>query len=259
MGIVPLLVDDRAGSNTLIEPLLKLGLPVESTRLDFGDLCFVGRGEKGVPVLVGVEHKKIPDLIQSLNDARLTGHQLPGMITAYDRAWLIIEGDWKHDVEGRVTMFRTRGARRPVKGAPPAFELEKRLLTLEVRGGLKVRMCPDRRDTLRFIYALYRFWTDRDLDGHRSHLAIHAPDLDQNILVPASDFRRIIAQIPAIGFRTSKAIEAAVWDETKGEGSFRRLMMMSETVLAELVTLDDHGKARRIGNARAQTILEALR
>jgi len=255
----PLLVDDRAGSNTLIDALEKMGLPVETTRLDFGDVAFVGRGEGGAQVLIGLEHKKIPDLIQSLNDARLTGHQMPGMITAYDRSWLVIEGDWKHDAEGRVTMFRKKGTRRPVKGAPPAFELEKRLLTLEVRGGLKVRMCPDRRDTLRFIYALYRFWTDKDLDQHKSHIAIHAPDLDRNILVPASDFRRIIAQIPAIGFRTSKTIEEAVWDDEKGEGSFRRLMLMPEATLAELVTLDDHGKARRIGKARAKTIMEALR
>lgn len=248
-----LLVDDRAGSQDLIKPLLALGLPVESTRLDFGDLMFLGRGEKGADIAVGIEHKKVADLVQSLNNARLQGHQLPGMLTNYDRSWLVVEGDWHHDATGRVTMFAGKGSKRPLRGAPPAMELEKRLICLETRGGFRVRHCPARRDSIRFIAALYRYWTDKDLDQHRSHLALHAPDMDRTLAIPISDFRRIAAAVPGIGYRTSQAVEQHF------DGSFRRMMLAGEKEWAEITTTDDKGKTRRLGVSRARTILEALR
>ena len=89
-----ILVDTRAGSNELIEPLLKAGLPVEEATLEFGDLAFLGRGEGGKKLTIGIEHKKMGDLVQSMTGGRLAGHQLPGMLGMYDRCWLIAEGDW---------------------------------------------------------------------------------------------------------------------------------------------------------------------
>lgn len=247
-----ILVDTRAGSKDLIKPLRDLGLDVQEDTLEYGDLAFRGRGEGGKPLLIGIEHKKLSDLVQSL-EGRLPGHQLPGMVQMYDRCWLIVEGDWAADTDGKVTMFKAKGTRRRVKGSPPAVDLEKRLLTLEVRGGLHIVRCPKRADSIRWIFAAYRFWTDKDLDGHKSHLAIFAPDLDRNLLIPMSDFRRIVAQIPGIGLRTSKAVEE------KFGGSFHKMMLATETTWAEITTIDDHGKTRRIGTPRARTIMEALK
>lgn len=259
-----ILVDYRAGSKDLIKGLVKLGLPVENadgtppgSTLEFGDVAFMGRGVGGAPLFIGIEHKKVADLIQSL-EGRLPGHQLPGMHTTYDRSWLIVEGDWAHDAIGRMTMFKAKGKRKPVKGAPPALELEKRLLTLETRAGLHIRLCPTQADSLRFICALYRFWTDKDIDEHKSHIAIYSPDLDAGLKVPMSEFRRIIAGVPAIGLQVSKAIEQRVWDDEKGCGSFRRLMMLTEAQLAEITTVHK-GKERRLGTSKARQILEALR
>jgi ERCC4-type nuclease len=210
-----ILVDGRAGSKELVKPLLALGLPVEETTLDYGDLCFSGRGEKGTPLMIGIEHKKLPDLLQSLTSGRLAGHQMLGMLDTYDRGWLIIEGDWHNDSSGKVTMWKGRGKRASVKGAPPAVELEKRILCLETRGGFRVRICPTRKDTLRFLTALYRFWTDVDLDQHRSHLALHSPDLDRQLLVPISLKRQLAAQLPGIGYTRSQAVDRhfkSIWE-----------------------------------------------
>ncbi len=202
-----LFVDPRLGSYELVKPLRAAGLDVDdSVQLDC-DIYFTGRGEGSTPITIGVEHKKIGDLINSLNTERLQGLQMPRMLSTYDRNWLVIEGEWQHDREGRVTTWKKRGMRGVVRGAPPAIELEKRLLTLETRGGFRVRHCLSRRDTVRFITALYRFWTDRALDEHKSHLALHAPDLDRRLLAPFSTKREIAARLPSIGYERSGEVD----------------------------------------------------
>ncbi len=249
-----LLVDDRAGSNELIKPLIAAGLPVESARLDSADIVFLGRGEGGKGTFIGIEHKKVPDLIASLNSGRLAGLQLLRMLDTYDRNWLVVEGDWTHDSDGRTSMWAGKGSRRPVKGAPQAMELEKRLLTLEIRGGFKVRHCPTRRDTIRFITALYRYWTDQDLDEHKSHLALHAPDQDAALKIPLSDFRKAVQMLlPGVGYAASRNLEDYF------NGSFRRLMLCPESEWAEMKLVDGKGNEKRLGAARAKKIVEALK
>jgi ERCC4-type nuclease len=244
-------VDPRAGSNELTKPLGDAGLPVEEATLEYGDLSFIGRGEKGAPVAIGIEHKKVSDLVQSLGNGRLQGHQLPGMLEHYDRCWLIVEGDWTSNAGGQTTVFAGRGVRRPLRGAPLAVELDKWLLGLEVRGGIHIVRCPTRKDTVRFILALYRWWTDKDLDDHKSHIAIHAPDLDTALREKKSDQFIALAQWPGIGYKTAGAVEAACG------GNIRQLMMWPESKWAELTT-EHEGKTRRLGNARAKRVMNFL-
>ena len=66
-----ILVDYRRGSHELKAPLLALGLPVEETTLDYGDLLFEGRGEGGKPVTVAIEYKKFGELMTSMRTGRL--------------------------------------------------------------------------------------------------------------------------------------------------------------------------------------------
>lgn len=212
-----ILVDSRAGSCELVAPLAAAGLPVEETTLEFGDVAFMGRGIGGAEVFIGIEHKKLGDLVQSLASDRLAGHQLPGMVETYDRPHLIIEGDWHVNSGGRVVQTKWRGRApvfAPMKGAPPALELEKRIITLATRGGLTVRWTKDQKTSVRYIHALYRFWTDHDLDEHKSHLAIHAPDFDSSVTAPVSLLRVMAAQLPGVGYQKSAAVEAhfgSVW------------------------------------------------
>lgn len=202
-------VDGRAGSHDLVAPLRKVGLPVEETTLQFGDLFFVGRGEEGAPLAVAIEHKKLPDLVQSLNTDRLAGHQLTGLQQHFDRSYLIIEGEWDHDIEGRVIVPRKgfKSHMQPLKGAPFAAVLEQRVINLATRGGVTVRWTRSQKETVRFVAALYRYWSDRDLDEHSSHLAIYAPDLDRSLLTPVSLKRRLASQLPGIGYVRSQAVD----------------------------------------------------
>jgi ERCC4-type nuclease len=238
-----ILIDDREGSKQFAAPLREQHVPCELTRLDFGDFAFLGRGEEGAEVMIGVEHKKLSDFVQSLA-GRLPGHQLPGLVTSFDRPYLILEGEWEHNKEGRVVTFiKESTKKRKVAGAPPAIEFEKRLLTLETRGGLRIRHCNTRRDSVRYLVALYRFWTDHDLDEHKSHLAIHAPDMDATLGIPVSDVRRVAAQLPGIGYERSRAVDQ----------HFRSIEDMCLAPAEEWVKIDG------IGAKGAATIVNAIK
>src|SRR3990170_3568798 len=87
-------IDTRAGSNELIDPLSNLGVPVESGILASGDIEILGNGPNGTPLLVGIEYKKIPDLIACVRSGRFAD-QLRGMRDTYLISWLLIEGRLK--------------------------------------------------------------------------------------------------------------------------------------------------------------------
>lgn len=258
-----ILVDPRAGSKDFIRPLESLGIPIDVTTLDFGDFAFMGRGEKGAAVRIGIEHKKVGDLLSSLATGRLVGYQLvggptsdgeikTGLLGTYDRAYLMVEGDWDHDAGGRITMFKGR-KREPMRGAPNAIEVVQTLINLETRGGLRRINTQNRRGSIRELLALYRYWTDKDLDKHKSHLAVHAPDFDSGLRVPVSGFRHaLIALRCGAGIAVSKAIEQRVG------GSWRKLMLLTEEQLAA-IEVKESGKVRRLGTAKARKILEKLR
>jgi hypothetical protein len=254
-----LLVDRATGSRELLEPLLALGLPAELESLAFGDLVFSGRGEGGAHLTVGIEYKKLPELVQSLRSKRFQGHQLLGLTREYDRRYLLVEGLFHHDSVGRPTIPRGTG-RKPIPGASNAITLEQELLNIATRGGCAVIERMTQRDALRWVQACYRYWTDKDLDEHKSHLAMYAPDMDTALKVPMSDFRVGVNNLlkgEGLGMAGSKALEAASLNE-KGEPSMRRLCLWSVEQWAALEVPDRNGKVKRLGRARAERIMEKL-
>jgi hypothetical protein len=175
MGALMLLIDDRAGSEELAGPLRKMGLPVDLTRLTYGDLAFVGRGEKGVDVTVGIEFKLIGELVQALRTERLQGYQMTGMRETYDYSYLLIEGPWLYDTSGKLLRRSKSQTLQPMGGNMTLSELLKRVFVLHLAGGLNPWCTVTRKDTLSSIRDLYRTWTDKALDEHKSHLAIYTP------------------------------------------------------------------------------------
>ena len=233
-----LFVDSRVGSKDLLRPLLKLGLDAQLTHLDFADVAFEGKGDSNGPIDIGVELKCLPDLVSSLRSGRLVGHQLPGLRASYAYSFLIVEGRWSQNDAGLVC--QKRGRRWwPLHGRMTANELEKTLLTLQLLGGLHVRFTNGRRDTLRAISVLYRWFADSPLDGHSSHLAVHVPQS----LRPISAFRRAVCQWPLIGLKTSLAVETAF------QGSIRKA---ANATVEQWAAIDIGGK--RLGEKTAAHI-----
>src|SRR5580704_1028800 len=92
-----LLLDDRE-DQVLEQYLARFGLPLSRVRLDFGDLAIQSCDGR----LIGYERKRLPDLINSMKDRRLSGHQLKGMYSLYDRVELVVEGVWRAGDGGAI-------------------------------------------------------------------------------------------------------------------------------------------------------------
>lgn len=242
-----LLIDDRAGSKELAEPLRKLGLPVELTMLPSADIAFIGRGEGGKPVSIGIEFKQLGELVTSLRTERLQGLQLLRMREEYDYCYLMFEGQWRYDGQGRLQRkSRTTNTLKPLPGQMTISELLKRVFVLHLRGGLNPWPTLTRQDTLSSIRDLYRTWTDKDLDQHKSHLGIYtAPTL-----LPMSPFRVSVSTFPGIKQKGSLAVEQ------RFGGDLSKAVTASVDEWAQVVTIDDHGKPRRLGTSLATRIWE---
>lgn len=194
---------EKKGSHGLWDDLKHTSLPIEQSSLEGGDLMFLGKGPEGKEVTVGVEFKKIRDLLSSLRSGRLQGVQLD-KLQQYDFRFLLYEGEWRHDDHGRVTLRSGYRDWKVAKGGWSASELDKRLLGLALRRGVHVQQTITRRDTVRWLESLYRDFTDAEWDDHTSHIGVHSPTTLQTI----SDFRSAVMRFPGIGIKTSKAVES---------------------------------------------------
>lgn len=243
-----LLVDNRDGSRELVDSLTARGLPVRSLRMPFGDLAWVGRGLRGCQVSVGVEFKTLQELVGSLRTERLQGHQMIGMRDDFDYSYLLLEGELLYDTQGTLlkrVVYRGQKMLVPLPGQMTVGELLQRLNVLHLCGGLTPILSPSREDSLQIISALYRTWTDKDLDQHRSHLAIYnAPPL-----IPISEWRATFKTFPRIGMRASKAVA-----EHFGN-SLARATNASVDEWAAIEVVGDNGKPRKLGKAVAREIV----
>lgn len=91
----------KAKNTDLIAPLRRIGgVRIEQATLEYGDATFEGKGPDG-PIAVGIERKGLHDILQCIEDNRLSGHQLIGMRDDFDVRVLLVEGYWRpHDGNG---------------------------------------------------------------------------------------------------------------------------------------------------------------
>lgn len=205
----PLQIDRRIGSADLYPHFLQAGVAAELVDLDYGDVRFLGRGTGDRPVTVGIERKTVPDLVHSLFTARLTGHQLPGMVDQYEFPWLLVEGDLRQNREGHLLAGRSPLL---VRGRPfLVSSLHRWLLTLELRAGVRVVHTADTRDTLQWIEALYRWFGSKAWEDHGGHLAMHdaMPDADRALLIAPNLVQKMAAQLPGVGYERAMEVRKA--------------------------------------------------
>lgn len=84
----------------MIRHINAMGVHAERSDLQFGDAAFEGKGPDGT-VGIGIERKSLHDMLNCIDDARLSGHQKVGMRGMYAVSILMLEGHWKpHDPQG---------------------------------------------------------------------------------------------------------------------------------------------------------------
>jgi ERCC4-type nuclease len=181
-----ILVDDRIGSVEVVPYLRPYGLNVEVTRLPIGDFQFVGNGPDG-DVDVGIERKRLTDLVQCIRDKRLAGFQLigdddkPGLLETFDYLYLVVEGVYRPGLRGTTEYLRAGEWTTLCAGSSPILylEVDSFLTSLALRGitriGEPVRV--DRtasiQETGAHIATLVSNWTGKLWKEHRSHRDIY--------------------------------------------------------------------------------------
>jgi ERCC4 domain len=240
-------VDYREGSKHLLKPLTAAGVPVEKTDLPFGDVAFEGRGVNNESVMIGVELKKLNDLVASLRSGRLVDHQIPGMVGPegiYKFAWVLVEGQYRTGKAGELIALTGRGWRQ-VPGQMSVSEMEKRLHTIALCTPMRVWTTNREEDTVSWLVSLYRWWTDKSLDQHATTQEVHQP----NGIIPVSDFRAtLMVRCPAMGRSSSLAAEK------RFGGSLRKAALATAEDWANIETQDRKGGTKRVGLKRGAEI-----
>lgn len=203
-----ILVDDRAGSRDLY-PLLPKA-KTKLTRLDFGDVMFLGQGPEG-DIVIGIEHKTIGDIISCIIDGRFAAHQLPGLIDSYHISYLMIEGRIRSDKHGLIWWFHETkrkwiqphggGARKPV--SLEAFH--QWVASMTHQGGIYPLYTETKQQSAILIKSLARWW-GKAWDKHTSLKVFNEATRITTPLTKVSTRRLIAAQLPGVGWEKSAAI-----------------------------------------------------
>lgn len=235
-------VDDRQGSRELAD-LVTDGI---LTRLEFGDAMFMGNGPEG-NVDIGVERKTIGDLINSVTTGRLSGHQLPGLLSSYYKVYLMVEGVWRGNRNtDALEVKRNKGWRELERGRRRfrASDVWMYLTTLEVMTGVETRITYDMAHTCQIIEYLSKWW-GKEWESHKGHLQMHKGGPPTALVRPGkpSLIRRMAAELPLIGWGRSLEVE-------KRFGSVEEMVMAGE---------EDWMEIEGIGKTTARQVVKAIR
>ena len=237
-------VDDRIGSAEIAPILRGLGCEVELTRLDFADVAFTGWGANGMPVSVGIEMKKLDDVLACIQSGRFAGHQLPGLIQCYDHIWLLVCGSWYGRRQDGVLLHKRANHRGQEYWTEAgggqrrwlARDLESWFMTVMIMGNIRLHRVKDWHEGAEWIKLVSNWFARED---HKSHQVVYSGKhiwQDQALLAKPTLARRVAAELPHIGVKRSaevarvfhtvaEMVEAEPKDWMQVEGVGRKIAM----------------------------------
>ena len=174
----------------------------ELRTLPAGDVELEGRGPGGRPLLVGVEFKRIPDMLACVRDGRFAD-QLRRMKARYEVRWLLVEGEWEVGSGGALGVRERRGYRE--RAGHTYQEAAAWLLTMVQRGGVLVWRTRDRAESVAWLRALYWWWTSKDFEEHRAHLEWYQPA--PTVEAPWADAPSMVQKVAAALISTGSAVD----------------------------------------------------
>lgn len=224
-------VDPRIGSGELLEDIRShVNGQAEMCGMDAGDFSFEGNGPGG-EVAVGIERKKIRDMLTSMRSGRFAGDQLVKMGQVYDVIYLIVEGLYRPGKTGILETWvngsgwapLTLAAKGKVAGNTFTYaELDKHLWSLEMLKNVVVRRSSNPQETAWQVANCYQQWR-KPWDSHRSTDAIK---LQTEVSVfHCSLLRKMASEMPGVGWERSKKVEAHFreygerWFEAMGQAT----------------------------------------
>lgn len=236
------MVDDRKGSGEVAPVLRGLKVPVVVQRLESADFAFEGQGPKGT-CLVGVERKRVGELLQSIQSGRFEGEQLPKMMREYDQhIWLIVEGVWRPNPQTGVLEEGLRGGWRELRMGAGGFafcQLDNFLTSMQARVHLKVKYANTVEDTAWIVKGMWQ-WYRKPWGQHKSGLVIYTPPPPAALFFKPNLVRRWAKELNGIGWEKSAAVAA----------KFPTAIDMVVAPVQEWVTIPGIGRGLALGATR---------
>jgi len=201
--------------------------------LNAGDFCFAGDGPKG-PCLIGVERKRVKDMLSSMRTGRYSGKQLPKLFDQYEFVHLVLEGRHRANWYSGIVEEPCGKDWSPVLVGTQTFlslELESYLNKLKMRlPSLTIRHTITPKETVDYVVSLHHTFST-PWDKHHAHIAIHLPP-EYATVGKASVVRRVAYALPDIGWERSRAVEE----------SFRSVEEMVNATPRDWAKLEGFGK-----------------
>jgi len=239
-----LLIDPRVGSVDLLPHLQKFDIPCRTEPLEYGDFVFTGHGPGGTTRTYAFERKRLltGDMIRSMRDGRLSGHQLIGLLDTYHSIHLIVEGIYRPGRDGILEYLKGNRFVPADNGRIMYRELDAFLTTLSQICGVQVLRSTSDYETAVMLATRY-LWSQKPWESHRGHLALHDNTpawerLSAGVVRPTvrlikpSLLRRVANQIDKIGWEKSKLVAE----------HFRSVRAMANAEAAEWRRIDGVGK-----------------
>lgn len=214
-------------------------------RLEAGDVAFFGYGPEGPYTLpIGIEYKTAREALQSMQNGRLTGEQLPKMAALYKRVYIVLEGEYGESPEG-ILQFRCWREGKPFWSSFSHTKyraFDNWLNSLSEVGRVIIKRTLDRSESASVILNLYHFWA-KDYEQHKSAFKLDKSQ-EPAVLPRVTNERAMIARIPGVG------------DELSGRVAAHFSNNVHTAVNAEVT---EWMKIPGIGKVKAQKIFNFLR
>src|SRR5579864_1971504 len=209
-------IDPRAGSGPFL-PLFqshRAHPPCTFTPLPAADFSFVISGPSG-PTLLGIERKTITDMLSSIRSQRLSGEQLPKLLSHYGpHAYILLEGVYRINPATGYLQHKRRVNGKPewvdiLLGKHPFYaeEMQGALATIQQKTPIKFWRTCSESETVEWVVDMWK-WGQKDWDKHHAHLGIHTPEPYVGI-EKASTVRRVAYALGGVGWEKSGKAEEA--------------------------------------------------
>lgn len=201
-----ILVAHEQSSLELLDTINKIGVKAEKHVLPYGDYAFEGNGPSG-RMFIGIERKKLHDMLSCVDDSRYSAHQKIGMAQYYKRSYLMVEGVWKpHDQTGHLMEGFNAGKSFGYckqRSQPVMYHKLYRYLLSVGNSGVQIDYTRDPYHTAFNICECYHYY-QKKWDSHTSMLETQKLNIPSLSGKP-SLARRWAAEVEGLGVKLSMA------------------------------------------------------
>jgi ERCC4-type nuclease len=225
-------VDRRDGAaDDYVSSLQRAGSDASKGTLMSGDFAIPGFGPGGASAVVGVELKKLGDLMRVVKDGRLVGSQLPMMRNTYDVTILVVQGVWRRGAHGAIEVPRGRQWETPSYMRFISYDgLKEWLNTKRWKMGIRVEETHGWSETVRLLREVERWWTS----GWDSHKSDTTMDVSGRIPNRVEEWQEMPQQIPTLPMHVARQLPGLGDERARAAGGyFRSVTRMVGAGIAE--------------------------